>query len=626
MKRADAGAKCSIEPGQENTFEPPDEKCAVGSAASSSEWGSWASKLEVVFFVRIPSPENRDPARIVPGRDDVYIVPKSDCVPDGKNEFFFLSNTKIIKCLILKPPSIKKIEESRKFIPRWIPCRPTQEKASRSDYNLFKSGDDQPLRKELVGGTTPGSDLVKQVQHELVGKKRSKFRVTYDCVWPPTQNLRVAMSSLGSDVGMTDIVLSKVQLTDRVDDFTLDSKFPPRLRRTVATIGPARDPAKQEADPILALHREQNSVQTSLWAENIARFTKEEMRAAIKALDQELLQAYSLGFYYCSMKEAQELCSPGSGITDSCTPLAPTNLGWEKNAKGKFQENALKEMGRATGGLVEAVLVFAVPNCKEMPRGSKTTLDLTDESVLSRIRMIEKTSDGDREVSGIVDLMDAAVTLTFESLKYRADPGSAWETAIVVSTDREHNLIEIEHGNNKSYPIPRRYQVPRSSGDRVAQTPADGQESGLTTLEQIPGSEKSDAELVYSNAHVRKWYRLIPEDSEPDKEKRGSTNLTRDEDTTEHPPDSVADMTQQVSFLEAIPFALQIVQVVRGVSAWRKRRTNAGSTVVPAVGTSKDTLDLSPRSASYKPTHISATDPAPDTLPGTTTTENVENV
>ena len=84
-------------------------------------------------------------------------------------------------------------------------------------------------------------------------------------------------------------------------------------------------------------------------------------------------------------------------------------------------------------------------------------------------------------------------------------------------------------------------------------------------------------------------------------------------------------MTQQVSFLEAIPFALQIVQVVRGVSAWRKR-SSAGSTVVPAVGTSKDTLDLSPRSASYKPTNISATDPAPDTLPGTTATENVENV
>ena len=618
MKRAETGAKCSIEPGQELTLEPPDEKCAVDSAASSAEWGSWANKLEVVFFVRIPSRENRDPARIVPGRDDVYIIPKADCVPDEKNDNFFLSNTKIVKCLILKPPSINKIEESRKFVPRWLPCKPSQEKASRQDHNLFKSGGgDQTLRKEPVtrGDKILGLDLVKQVRYELVGSRRKKYRVTYDCVWPPTQTLRVELSSLGSKAGMTDNVLRKVQLTDRVDDFMLGSEFPPRIRRTVATIGPAR----QQTDPILTLHLAQSSVQLNLWDENIARFTKDEMRAAIKALDQELLQAYSLGFYYCSMTEAKEVCSPGSGITGKCTPLAPTDLGWVKNAQGDFQERAMKAMNHATAGPVEAVLVFAVPNCDEISRGHKATLDLSDKSVFDRIRIIERTSDGEKQVCGDVDTMDAAVTLTFESFEYREHPDSKWQYANVLSTDREHNLIEIAYGNSESYRIPLRYLTPRNgNAEDVAQPPAVGLETGIAPLDSIPVSETSDREKVYSNAHVRKWYRLVPEAKHPDEGKTKNLEF----DTTEKPPDSLTLMHQHVSYLEAIPFALQLAGMARSVRAWRKR-SSAGSTVVPAVGTGKD--ELSPRSASYKSANNATTDLASDTLVGAPT-DGAENV
>ena len=80
-------------------------KAVKGSwPAARDHWGSWKKKLECVFVVRIPSEENRDPRRMVPGRDDVYILPKTDCVPDENGEYFFYPNENIVACLILKPP------------------------------------------------------------------------------------------------------------------------------------------------------------------------------------------------------------------------------------------------------------------------------------------------------------------------------------------------------------------------------------------------------------------------------------------------------------------------------------------------------------------------------------------
>lgn len=54
--------------------------------------------------MKIPSKENRDPRRLVPGHDDVFIIPKSDCVPDAKEEYHFYPNENIVSCFILKAP------------------------------------------------------------------------------------------------------------------------------------------------------------------------------------------------------------------------------------------------------------------------------------------------------------------------------------------------------------------------------------------------------------------------------------------------------------------------------------------------------------------------------------------
>ena len=77
--------------------------------AARDEWGLYASKLETVLLVQIPAEEYRSADRVVPGRDDVYIIQQSSC-DEGKllNDWDtgrYYSNTHIKACLVLKPPA-----------------------------------------------------------------------------------------------------------------------------------------------------------------------------------------------------------------------------------------------------------------------------------------------------------------------------------------------------------------------------------------------------------------------------------------------------------------------------------------------------------------------------------------
>ena len=74
--------------------------------AAREHWGAWSSKLETVFLVAVPTETNRNPARILPGREDVYIIPRADCTPgfEGDGNVYF-SPKNIEACLVLKPPA-----------------------------------------------------------------------------------------------------------------------------------------------------------------------------------------------------------------------------------------------------------------------------------------------------------------------------------------------------------------------------------------------------------------------------------------------------------------------------------------------------------------------------------------
>jgi hypothetical protein len=284
--------------------------------AARDHWGSWKKKLEAVFVVKIPSKENRDPRRLVPGRDDVFIVPKSDCVPDENGEYAFLPNERIISCFILKAPD--------------EPGRDTLARLSRD-----ATGDNVPQRV-------------------------------------------VVSSARDGNGGMEGVFLTELEPeATAVDHESVDgsSGFPPKVLACVTSV--AEQLTKVD---LAAMQRaiEQAAVGKQLWPEDVGRFTTEEMEFALYALDQALLRPYSLAYYYTSKADAQAICEPGGGIKASaergtvvlCTK-SPIALGWEQHGRGSFRSNVGQLLWQArptdvyAGGQyanrLEVLVLVAVP-------------------------------------------------------------------------------------------------------------------------------------------------------------------------------------------------------------------------------------------------------------------------
>jgi hypothetical protein len=285
--------------------------------AARDHWGSWKKKLEAVFVVKIPSKENRDTRRLVPGRDDVFIVPKSDCVPDDKGECAYLPNEQIIRCFILKAP------------------------------------DEQP-----------GRDTLARLSRNTKGDNLSQ-RVMVTSARDGTGGMEsVSLTALEPDATAVDY--------ERMDD---SSGFPPKVLACVTSV--AEQPKIVD---MTAVQRavEQAAAGKQLWPEDVARFTTEEMEFALYALDQALLHPYSLAYYYTSKAAAQAVCEPGGGIeasTEGGTVVlckeSPIALGWEQHGHGSFRSNVGQLLWRArpadvyVGGQyadrLEVLMVVAVP-------------------------------------------------------------------------------------------------------------------------------------------------------------------------------------------------------------------------------------------------------------------------
>ena len=59
---------------------------------------------------------------------------------------------------------------------------------------------------------------------------------------------------------------------------------------------------------------QQCNLDKKLWAENVARFTAVEMRAAIENIRQQEMRSHTLAFFYTSKAAAIEFCEQGRGI------------------------------------------------------------------------------------------------------------------------------------------------------------------------------------------------------------------------------------------------------------------------------------------------------------------------
>ena len=134
-------------PGQPwDDLEEQMEKRALGGTAEAARahWGKWSSKLETVLLVAVPSEANRNLSRILPGREDVYIIPRADCIPgsdaDSNNAYYSCKNIKA--CLVLKPPANQvEIEPQLSAMSR-VQCSTEYDEKGMSNLQLSPSSDE----------------------------------------------------------------------------------------------------------------------------------------------------------------------------------------------------------------------------------------------------------------------------------------------------------------------------------------------------------------------------------------------------------------------------------------------------------------------------------------------------
>ena len=294
------------------------EKVKGAWPKARDEWGSCKNKLEAVFVVEIPSEENRDPRRIVPGRGDVFIIPQSDCVPAGGNSYYPSEN--IVSCFILKAPD---------------------DKSARETLTSLAHGESKTAPRVLIKSDRDKHGGMTDVQVEGI---------------PSTLNA------------------AGQQLIDH------NPRAPAQVLQCVATVAqPPKAVNPGVAHHEVEQDRKGKSMYP--WeVEDVARFTAEEMEFALYALDQALLRPYSLAYCYTSEDIAKSLCLKGNddwhkdiaiGIKSAvslgdlivCTK-SPVDLGWDKHATGTFIAQVDEHLGAAPGGNsvgLGAVVVIAVP-------------------------------------------------------------------------------------------------------------------------------------------------------------------------------------------------------------------------------------------------------------------------
>eukprot|EP01043_Picozoa_sp_COSAG02_P018213 COSAG02_NODE_844_length_16583_cov_116.650267_9_plen_607_part_00 len=247
--------------------------------AARDEWGSWSKKLEVCLVVRIPSPDNRDPSRIVPGRDNVLIIPPSDCVFNENDQASYLPNTLIEKVLLLKPPA-----------------------------------------GEASGTTVLDALATKNVNAQV--------QIT---------------SERDERGGMTEVQVTHISSDVRIEDNLRpnpNQPWCPSVVKCTALVTGTVPASQLYLDRHRRI--EKAGMHKQVWPENIARFTTKEMEAALNALEQAQLQSYVLCYHYCSAEAARRMCETGRGLDadSSITTLSPSDLLWEKYAGGTFRTTA----------------------------------------------------------------------------------------------------------------------------------------------------------------------------------------------------------------------------------------------------------------------------------------------
>eukprot|EP01046_Picozoa_sp_COSAG06_P027300 COSAG06_NODE_2402_length_6947_cov_4.005111_5_plen_1113_part_00 len=291
----------------------------------NADWGKAANKLEVMLALRVPSKDNRDKMRLVPGRPSIYIVPRTLCEPGTGSDTtnVYLPNREIEKVFILRSP------------------------------------DSTTQQKEL----------------ELAAVRTEAVRVQ-------------CKSNRNSNDGMSDVIAVELKELESAEDKVIvdpAKSWCPVVASFTATVAKPLDTAAAS----LRAHQQIQEANSDkqLWPENIARFSTDEMAAAVHTIDQSMPQTYTLAHFFTSSDEASELYKGSKGVAATPQPdgrlgvrvslRSPDELGWEKNAGGAFLDTAGNLMfgphWRETNSKqLQAVLILGIPT-DQMPADGADT-------------------------------------------------------------------------------------------------------------------------------------------------------------------------------------------------------------------------------------------------------------
>eukprot|EP01043_Picozoa_sp_COSAG02_P050298 COSAG02_NODE_5155_length_4583_cov_2.407449_2_plen_1311_part_00 len=289
----------------------------------NKDWGKAANKLEVMLVLRIPSKKNLDKTRLVPGRPSIYIVPRDLCEPGTGSD-----TTNV-----------------------YVPNRDIEH------VFILRAPDSSTQQKQL----------------DLMAAQTVAVRVQ-------------CKSSRDGNDGMSAVTVTELNELDSAEDKLVDQSKPvPVVAAFTATVAKPLDTAA--ASLRAHQHIQEANHRKQLWPENIARFSADEMAAAVHTIDQSVPQAYTLAHFFTSADEASELFKGGKGIVGIQQPdgrlgvrvslLSPDELGWEKNAGGAFLDTAGALMfgphWRETNvKQLQAVLILGIPT-DQMPKDGAET-------------------------------------------------------------------------------------------------------------------------------------------------------------------------------------------------------------------------------------------------------------
>ena len=394
--------------------EPPED----ATPGEKKEWGKcagrefvdektgktqrWDDKLEVCLVLQVPRVLLQFDFK-VPGRDDVWILPKQylTLMEDKKNTFY--SNANIVKVLFCLDETVNGPNKGKP-----LPDAPPKSESPGTEISGNFTG-----RIRLTGAvdTQPDSPTEGRVDPAFVRwlhdgspafDGATKIKEQKEELDRDYETRMDALRDKLEDAGNLSFKkVKQLALEEGVDGDAIAN-----IEKRKGEEGQDKEIIqKAKIDDIIKLAAPSAARWNELqvWTENVARFTAEEMEKAVKAIDQKTLGLYHLVFFYCSEAEAEAAINwETSGIPANAglevVLKAPHEWGWDKHALATegsdFRANVDRVLpGKA--GEIEVVLILKLPTVL-VEGASGDTFVVPRKSLWAENGHVPEDDEGDR--------------------------------------------------------------------------------------------------------------------------------------------------------------------------------------------------------------------------------------